>query len=201
MIATKTQTFPRACKAHTNPSNECRDEREEPLESLTGHLDPFLSLVGWVCAFARAKQGGLCYVVSRLGELEIENTADNSRMWSSGVTISMMDVYFFFVYKSKCWKIRIYHVHLQVFSGVRIFPTKNPSLDGRGFPIRVSSHRAWAAAQGRLPKSHDLHLNEGTKGKFLAKPPLFFGYLEDHPTYSKRLVIYGGFEPFITKII
>ena len=173
MIATKTQTFPRACKAHTNPSNECRDEREEPLESLTGHLDPFLSLVGWVCAFARAKQGGLCYVVSRLGELEIENTADNSRMWSSGVTISMMDVYFFSSISLSVEKYG-YITYISRFWGVKIFPTKNPSLDGRGFPIRVSSHRAWAAAQGRLPKSHDLHLNEGTKGKFLAKTTTFF---------------------------
>lgn len=28
--------------------------------------------------------------------------------------------------------------------------------------------------QGRLPKSHDLHLNEGTKGKFRAKTTTFF---------------------------
>lgn len=186
MIATKTQTFPRACKAHTNPSNECRDEREEPLESLTGHLDPFLSLVGWVCAFARAKQGGLCYVVSRLGELEIENTADNSRMWSSGVTISMMDVYFFFVYKSKCWIFFGYITYISRFWGVRIFPMKNPSLDGWGFP-RVSSHRAWAAAPRTAPQKSRSPFERRNEGKIPGKNHHFFlGYLEDHPTFFVR---------------
>lgn len=51
-----------------------------------------------------------------------------------GYHISMMDVYFFFVYKSKCWKIFGYITYISRFWAVRIFPTKNPPLGWSRFP-------------------------------------------------------------------
>ena len=88
------------------------------------------------------------------------------------------------------------------FGVSEFFPTKNPSLDGRGFPIRgfIPPCLGCSPGDGSPKVTISIWTKERRENSW-QKPPLFFGYLEDHPTYSKRLVIYGGFEPFITKII
>ena len=106
---------------------------------------------------------------------------------------------FFFVHKSKFWKYG-YDVHLQVL-GCQNFPTKIQL----GWSSTPSAFHPSVPGQcpGTAPRRPDLQNLKERRENSWQKTPLFcWGVLGgSHPTYSKRLVIYGGFEPFETKII
>lgn len=99
-----------------------------------------------------------------------------------GYHISMMDVYFFSSISLSVEKFLDISRTSPGFGLSEFSQRKIPRLDGRGFPIRgFIPPLPGLQPQGRLPKSHDLHLNEGTKGKFLAKTTTFFWVLGGSP--------------------
>lgn len=92
-----------------------------------------------------------------------------------GYHISMMDVYFFFVYKSKCWNFFGYITYISRFWAVRIFPTKNPPLGWSRFPHpRFHPTAAWAAAPGTAPQKSRSPFERRNEGKIPGKNHHFF---------------------------
>lgn len=90
-----------------------------------------------------------------------------------GYHISMMDVYFFFVYKSKCWKIRIYHVHLQVL-GCQNFPNEKSQLGWSRFPHPRFIPPCLGCSPGTAPQKSRSPFERRNEGKIPGKNHHFF---------------------------